>query len=50
MLRLLLDKGADPNLATLNGRTPLMAVAGAGELAMVQLLLERKANSESRHG
>ena len=28
VMRLLLDKGADPNIATFAGTTPLMAAAG----------------------
>jgi ankyrin repeat protein len=41
--RLLLDAGADPNIATSSGITPLMAAAGQGHLEMLRLLLARGA-------
>ncbi len=44
VLELLLAKGADPNLATTNGRTPLMAASAGGEVAMMRKLIDRKAN------
>ena len=41
--RLLLDRGANPNLAGSDGATPLMAAAMVGSLPLLQLLLEAKA-------
>lgn len=43
-LRLMLSRGADPNLVDDNGVTPLMAAALTGQLAAVDVLLEYKAN------
>ena len=42
-VRLLLDSGANPNLGTLVGRTPLMAAAGSGEAGAMRLLLDKGA-------
>ena len=39
----LLDRGADPSLPDNSGRTPLMAGAMKGCLAMMELLLQRGA-------
>jgi ankyrin repeat protein len=50
VLELLLDKGAKPDLATTNGRTPLMAAASSGEVAMMQKLIDRKANVNAVSG
>jgi len=50
VLRLLLVKGADPNLATLNGRTPLMASAGAGDVVAMKLLLAKEAAATALSG
>ncbi len=50
VLRLLLVKGADPNLATLNGRTPLMASAGAGDVVAMKLLLAQEAAATALSG
>src|SRR5262245_47249678 len=44
VLRTLLKKGANPNLASLTGRTPLMASAGGGDVEAMRLLLEKGAN------
>ncbi len=40
ILRLFLGKGANPNLADKNGKTPLMDAVYKGNLALVRLLLE----------
>ena len=40
--QLLLEHGADPNLATSRGTTPLMFAASRGSLAMVERLLGRE--------
>ena len=41
--RLLLEGGADPNLAASDGTTPLMAAAGFGHVGLLRLLLGRGA-------
>jgi ankyrin repeat protein len=46
--RLLLDAGADPNLALPSGETPLMTAARSGGVELVTLLLERGADIEAR--
>ena len=43
-LKLLLDKGANPNIASINGQTPLMSAAGAGNVEAMELLLAKKAD------
>jgi ankyrin repeat protein len=43
-LRVLLENGADPNLATFNGRTPLMDAARAGNVEAMELLLAKNAD------
>ena len=40
IIRLFLEKGADPNLADKNGKVPLMNAAYKGNLAIVKMLLE----------
>jgi len=40
IIRLFLEKGANPNLTDKNGKTPLMNAAYKGNLAIVKLLLE----------
>jgi len=40
IIRLFLEKGADPNLADKNSKTPLMNAAYKGNLAIVKMLLE----------
>ena len=42
-LKLLLDKGANPNIASIDGQTPLMYAARAGNLEAMELLLAKKA-------
>ena len=48
----LLDKGANPNAATISGETPLDAAAAAGYLPAVKLLLKRgaKVNTQDVSG
>ena len=43
-LELLLEKGANPNIASINGQTPLMAAASAGNVEAMELLLGKKAD------
>ena len=43
-LRLLLDRGADPNARQHGGFTPIHAAAGNGDVAMAELLLARGAD------
>ncbi|XP_014772755.1 ankyrin repeat, SAM and basic leucine zipper domain-containing protein 1 [Octopus bimaculoides] len=46
--RLLLDHGADPNIKTIDGLTPLHIAASWGQLDIVKLLLEKGANVANR--
>lgn len=46
--RLLLDYGADPNIKTVDGLTPLHIAASWGQLSIVKLLLEKGANVADR--
>ena len=43
-VRFLLDRGANPNLPTSNGYTPLMGASLEGYLPLMRLLMEAKAN------
>eukprot|EP01045_Picozoa_sp_COSAG04_P033226 COSAG04_NODE_6794_length_1254_cov_0.816450_2_plen_147_part_01 len=45
--RLLLDRGANPNLARSDGGTPLMEAAAKGFAPIVRLLLEAKADIDA---
>ena len=49
MVRLLIDAGADPNAATKDGFTPLMAACGEGYVRIVELLLEAGADTNAEH-
>src|SRR4029077_11337758 len=49
ILRLLLEKGADPNAKMLNGMTPLIA-ASRGNLEAERMLIEAKADVNARNG
>jgi len=43
-LKLLLEKGANPNIASINGQTPLMFAARAGNVEAMELLLAKKSD------
>ena len=47
-MRLLIAKGADPNVARENGETPLMAAARLGQVEVMKMLLDRGANVNAR--
>jgi ankyrin repeat protein len=47
-MRLLLDRGADPNARQHGGFTPIHAAAGNGDVAMAELLLQRGADRAAR--
>ena len=47
-MRLLLDRGADPNARQQSGFTPLHAAAGNGDLEMARLLVARGADRHAR--
>ena len=49
-VKLLLDRGADPNLADDRGRTPLMIAAERGHAEIVALLLKRGSDPTRRDG
>jgi uncharacterized protein len=48
LTRLLLSKGANPNIASNRGFTPLMRAAGHGNIEVVKLLLKSGANINLR--
>ena len=50
VLRLLLEEGGDPSLATLVGRTPLMAAAGRGDTEAMLLLIAKGADINRKNG
>lgn len=49
-IRLLLAKGADPDIATANRQTPLMAAAALGSVDAVRLLLDADAAVDAKNG
>jgi ankyrin repeat protein len=49
-VKLLLDRGADPNLADDRGRTPLMIAAERGHAEIAALLLQRGSDPSRRDG
>src|SRR5262249_43992246 len=49
VLRFLLEKGADPRIATLTGATPLMAAAGRGDVEAITSLIEQGADVNVRN-
>ena len=50
VLRLLLENGGDPNVATLNGLTPLNAAALRGDVDAMRLLIDKGADVDARNG
>jgi ankyrin repeat protein len=50
VLRLLLENGGDPNVATLNGLTPLNAAALRGDVDAMRLLIDKGAHVDARNG
>lgn len=50
VLRFLLEKGADPSLATLVGQTPLMTAAGRGDTEAMLLLIGKGAAINTKNG
>lgn len=50
VLRLLLEKGADPTIATLVGQTPLSVAAIRGDTEAMRLLVEKGANVNAKNG
>lgn len=49
LLRLLLDKGASPDVKTLTGLTPLMAASGRANIEAMRLLIEKKADVNAKN-
>jgi ankyrin repeat protein/mono/diheme cytochrome c family protein len=49
-VKLLIEHGADPSLATANGQTPLMAAAARGNVELIGLLLDRKVDVNAQNG
>ena len=47
-MKLLLEKGAEPDAKDVDGRTPLSWAAGGGHEAVVKLLLEKSAEPEAK--
>jgi ankyrin repeat protein len=50
VLRLLLENGGDPNVATLNGLTPLSAAALRGDVEAMRLLVDKGAQVDTKNG
>jgi ankyrin repeat protein len=48
VVRLLLKHGADPNLASISGRTPLLSAVRTGDLSDVRMLLDSGAEAGTR--
>ena len=50
VLQLLLENGGNPNIATLNGLTPLAVASARGDTAAMLLLLDKGANVNAKNG
>ena len=50
VLRFLLDNGGDPNVATLNGLTPLSGAALRGDVNAMRLLIDKGAIVDAKNG
>jgi ankyrin repeat protein len=50
LVRLLLENGANPSLATANGMTPLMAASVRGDLAVIKQLVDKGIDVNMRNG
>lgn len=48
IVKILLTKGADPNIAAINGSSPLHFAAQKGYLKIIELLIKKKANINER--
>ncbi len=48
--KLLLDRGADPDVRDDDGRTPLMQAASNGHAEVAELLLDRRARIDAQNG
>jgi len=50
LVKLLLENGANPALATANGMTPLMAASVRGDIEAMKLLVDKNADVNTRNG
>jgi ankyrin repeat protein len=50
LVKLLLENGANPALATANGMTPLMAASVRGDVEAMKLLVDKNADVNTRNG
>jgi ankyrin repeat protein len=50
LVKLLLENGANPALATANGMTPLMAASVNGDVAVIKLLVDKNADVNTKNG
>jgi ankyrin repeat protein len=49
MVKLLLERGADPNVCNVNGKSPLHEAASRGDAGTLKLLIERGADLNARY-